>query len=334
MIALGIAKPTAVHYNELQEMGEMGEIAMFKPSDLNNGAWIREGQYQRQLRQANANASVHASNLAAWKEHAWELEARNKEITANHNSLVNKYNHAINLLRDANEAGQVASRGVAVAGYTNNMALELLMLRFELMAGLSDGNMSYAGLPFGNHQHRVEQAKQITLDQRKFINLRLLCRMEWYDWCLHNDVMAKFGAMVMAALLNPTPENAHLRGRRLLEAFGKESREYHALRDRAMNYEESEAIRDAFEEERYNYWNGRIAFGVQEDNNNAPYPSPTETRKRHPDQRFDLHLPAGRLARDFGINIETGAKADCYRKGSAASMLVGYGQANGGAWFY
>src|SRR5690606_28559150 len=135
-----------------------------------------------------------------------------------------------------------------------------------------------------------------------------------------------------AAMLNPTPETAHLRGRRLLDAFVKESSEYHALRERAMNYEESEAVRDAFEQERFDYWNGRMVFGMSETVEGRPFPSSAETRKLHPDQRFDLHLPAGRLARDFGINIETGEKADCYQPYTAADIEVGYGKSDATFW--
>ncbi len=307
---------------------------MFKPSDLNTGAWIREGQLRQDARVAAHNISVLEDDLDSWRRHASKLKARNKELLNDYNGLVDDFNHLYDLLIDANEAGMVAGRGVVVAGYTNNMAMELLRFRFQLLAQLTDGKWNYAGLAFGNLSNRHAQAKQISFEDRQYINLRLLCRMEWFDWCLHNEVMAKFGALVTAAMLNPTPETAKLRGRRLLDAFVKESNEYHALRERAMNYEESEAVRDAFEQERFDYWNGRMVFGIQEDNNNAPYPSPAETRKLHPDQRFDLHLPAGRLARDFGINIETGEKADCYRKSSAAAMFVGYGNSNGGTWFH
>ena len=306
---------------------------MFKPSDLNNGAWVREGQYQQQLRQARANESVHASNLASWKEYAWELENSKAEVERHLRELQSKHNTLLSVINDADEAGQVAGRGVVVAGYTNNMAMELLRLRFQLFAALTDGSWSYAGLAFGNLPSRVEQAKRLTPENRRYINLRLLCRMEWFDWCLHNDVMAKFGALVTNAFINPTPENAHLRGRRLLEAFGKESTEYHALRDRAMNYEESEAIRDAFEEERYNYWHSRIVFGVNE-KDGTPFPSSAETRKKNPDQRFDLHLPAGRLARDFGVNIATGEKADCFRPYTAADIVTGYGKSDASFWYY
>lgn len=78
---------------------------------------------------------------------------------------------------------------------------------------------------------------------------------------------------------------------------------------------------------------GETGFGVLTTKDKELYPTP-ETHKNNPAQRFDLHLPAGRLARDFGINIETGTKADCYRKDSAATIIVGYGQSNGYSWFY
>ncbi|UZK02445.1 hypothetical protein [Venatoribacter cucullus] len=307
---------------------------MFKPSDLNTGAWIREGQLRQEARVAQRNAAVQKSNLNAWKQYAWELEARNESLLDKCNNAVDKHNHLYDLLKDTNEAGMVAGRGVVVAGYTNNMAMELLRFRFQLMAQLTDGNWNYAGLAFGKLSNRHAQAKQISFEDRQYINLRLLCRMEWFDWCLHNEVMAKFGAMVTAAMLNPTPETAKLRGRRLLDAFVKESSEYHALRERAMNYEESEAVRDAFEQERFDYWNGRIVFGMSKAVEGRPFPSSAETRKLHPDQRFDLHLPAGRLARDFGINIATGDKADCYREGTAALIFLGYGESDGSTWYY
>ncbi len=307
---------------------------MFKPSDLNNGAWMREAHTRQQLNESRSNESVLEHNVGVWKRYAKKLENRKAEVEEHLRELQSKHNTLLSVINDADEAGQVAGRGVVVAGYTNNMAMELLRLRFQLFAALTDGSWSYAGLAFGNLPSRVEQAKRLTPENRRYINLRLLCRMEWFDWCLHNDVMAKFGALVTNAFINPTPENAHLRGRRLLEAFGKESTEYHALRDRAMNYEESEAIRDAFEEERYNYWHSRIVFGMSETVEGRPFPSSAETRKKNPDQRFDLHLPAGRLARDFGVNIATGEKADCFRESTAALMFVGYGESNGSGWYY
>src|SRR5690606_28587197 len=113
-----------------------------------------------------------------WRRHASKLKARNKELLNDYNGLVDDFNHLYDLLKDANEAGMVAGRGVVVAGYTNNMAMELLRFRFQLMAQLTDDDWNFVGLAFGNLTNRHAQSMQISFKGRQFNSLRLQCRIE------------------------------------------------------------------------------------------------------------------------------------------------------------
>lgn len=267
----------------------------------------------------------HAENNARkWQRHANSLDAEVDSLTY---QLKNERARHVETCALANEnavANRLASEGNTVAGYTNNLAQEMMLLRNDLaqkFAGGKDGHTAYS-LPFGWAPGRKECLGRLSQAQRKEINLRLMCRAEWYDWCMHADVMAKFGAMMVAAFLSPTEGNKHLRDRALAERFTEESRAYHEARDRAMNTDHGVDMRREFEEERYRYWLPLIRYGYDAQNN-RPFPSSDETLKTWPTIRFDLHLPAGRLAKEFGVNIATGEKAHCFREVLAGAFQSG-----------
>lgn len=326
---------------------------MFKPSDLNRGAWIFNDQLKREAREARRDASSLRESLHEWKHYANRLKYDYSQLASRCNDLQEQcaqakaqsqhdrdarvaaeaeYARLTKLQVDQfvssnNEACEAASAGIVVAGYTNNIAMELTRYRNQLIAEYTNGDDEHTGLPFGQHPGREKLKSRLTIEQGKRINLRLLCRMEWFDWCLHNDVLAKYSAMMAAAIIEPTIHNIHLRNRKVLDRFSKEAREYNDLRQRAMNPETSESVRNLFEANRLEYWTPRIGY---EDQNlpmgrKYPYPSLAATKRRNIHQRFDLHLPAGRIARDCGINIETGKKAHYYRQDTAASTLTGHG---------
>lgn len=263
----------------------------------------------------------------AWRDRANSLEKDLYDERCAHMTM-------INLINENADANRLASGGNTVAGYTNNLAQEMMLLRNDLVhgyAGHLGGNPGLA-MPFGYSHGRHKALMSLTQEQRREINLRLMCRAEWYDWCMHVEVMSKFGMHVTAAFLNPAPHNAHIRNRDLLERYQHESERYHRLRDRAKTLAEGEALRNQFEQERYQFWKPRIRYG-NNPTSNCPFPSTEETRKAWPDIRFDLHLPAGRLAQAFGVNIETGEKARVYRERTAGAILGGNLDRPASAWY-
>lgn len=284
--------------------------------------------------QAQQDRSSALRESGQWKSYARQLENDLREWKDWGNSKEAQVAQLNAVINDNAAGNRLASTGITVAGFTNNLAQEMLLLRHNLVRQYAgDGNHQDIALPFGQPGNRAAAYARLTMQQRKEINLRLLCRAEWYDWCLHTDALAKFGALLADAFLNQSPENAHIRNRKLVEAYKEESRLYHAARERAMDVRYGDQERAQFEAERYHYWKGRIHYMHNPNNNNCPVPSPTVTRQHRPGERFDLHLPAGRLARDFGVNIATGQKADCYREKSAASLLSGQADNNGTGWY-
>lgn len=283
--------------------------------------------------QAQQDRSSALRQVGQWQNYARNLEGTLAEWDAwakNAEAKISKLNDIVN----ENAVGnRLASTGITVAGFTNNLAQEMMLLRHDLVRKYAgDGKEQDVALPFGEPGNRAAAYGRLTMEQRKEINLRLLCRAEWYDWCLHSDALAKFGALLADAFLDQSPANAHIRNRKLVEAYKEESRLYHAARDRAMDVRYGDQERAQFEAERYRHWKGRIHYRSDNDHN-APIPSPTITRQHRPQERFDLHLPAGRLARDFGVNIATGQMADCYRELGAAAIKAGQADYNGTGWY-
>lgn len=298
---------------------------MFKSSDMQSGATFHaQMNADRASRQASNNASVAQS----WRSYAHTLERKYNNLA----SVKEAYRHERNTLVDyAKDNGlklKELSQGNTVAGYTNNIVVELLQYRQFLAAKACNINVvAFVGMPFGVHydsefKNVDEQREMLSDAQRKEINLKMFCRIEWYDWCMHADVLAKFGAILAHAFLNPSKDNAHIRSRPLIEFFNEESRVYHSTRDKAMNPQFGNGVRNDFEKARFNYWVNRMAYDYPNSGHRPPCPNTQDILAINPNQRLDLHLPAGRIAEKIGINIETGEKADRYRNVTAAVIIT------------
>ncbi|GGY36680.1 hypothetical protein GCM10011297_07220 [Bacterioplanes sanyensis] len=305
---------------------------------------------QNRAREAERDAATYHENYVAWKQHALEQERSAKRLARENSGLLTRAKNAESYLRITRDRLLDASNGLAVAGYTNNLAQELMLYRAQLVfaaLGLDPNDERFKRVPpelclglQGKHTPETLGERALNDGEIREINLRLLCRMEWYDWCLHDRVLSKAENLVLNALLNPSNANAHLRGRAFCDALKGEVDTYHQLKDRAMTVEDahngpnstSAIMRRQFEQERYRFWQqNRIQFGYYE---GKPFPSSKETLKVNPKARFDLHLPAGRLARDFGIDIETGRKVSNYRGTTAACVLSGVHGGNSGEYYF
>ena len=317
---------------------------MLKPSHF------QDPNAQTRAREAERDAATYHDNYVAWKQHALEQERSAKRLAREKDGLLTRAKNAESYLRVTRDRLLDASHGLAVAGFTNNLAQELMLYRAQLVfaaLGLDPNEERFQRIPAelrfglqGKHTPESQGERALNDGEIREINLRLLCRMEWYDWCLHDRVLSKAENLVLNALLNPSDANAHLRDRAFCVALKGEVDTYHQLKDRAMTVEDahngpnatSAIMRRQFEQERYRFWQqNRIQFGYYE---GKPFPSFKETRKVNPEVRFDLHLPAGRIARDFGINIETGAKSDRYRDKHTAGCVLGGSNGSESADFF
>lgn len=297
---------------------------MFKPSDMQSGATFH-AQMNADIasRQARNNASVAES----WRSHAHALERKYDNLANMKEGYRHERNTLVNYAKENGLKLKELSQGNTVAGYTNNIVVELLQYRQFLAAKACNIDVvAFVGMPFGVYysskfKNVDEQRAMLSDAQRKEINLKLFCRIEWYDWCMHSDVLAKFGAILANAFLNPSKDNAHIRSRPLVEFFNEESRVYHSTRDKAMNPQFGNGVRNDFEKARFNYWVNRMGYNYASTEHKPPCPATKKIHAINPEQRLDLHLPAGRIAEKFGVNIETGEKADRYRKYTAAVIL-------------
>jgi len=258
--------------------------------------------------------------------------ARNSEAHAS--SLENKLRVANDykdwyemLLGEAGTRLCKASTGITVAGFTNNPAFEIEHLIGELL-GISDFVISD---PIRYCKRRDEIITSLTDVQKKDVNLKLLCRMEWIDWCLQVDVLAKFGAEVTNAFINPNDDNKILRNKSMLSFYTKASKEYHTLRELAMNPDKGESIRAQFEQGRYDFWKNKIQYKHFE--GGYVLPSSDLTIEAHPDISLDSHLIAGQIIERFEINIGTLKKGVCYRTRLAQSIPNGMQDGNIGRWY-
>jgi hypothetical protein len=286
-------------------------------------------QFLANARAANAIAIAHEKN-----QQANHYEGEIDRVVSDHNRIVNKYNTLldqhqawVNYVHENAEGNRLASEGNTVAGYTNNLAQELGILKFDLMHSFykqSHTNTCLA-LPYSGLPERYETYKRMTMEHRKYINLRMMCRAEWYDWCLHIDVLSKASQAVVKAMMDPTKENAVLRSRSYLNDLDAEITAYHALRDQAMDVTRGVSVRDAFETERVEFWNDKIRFYIDKDDRDCPVPKTDLTAEANPGIRFDLHLPAGRLTKKWKIDIVTGKPAEWFRNSSAGSVKAGHG---------
>ncbi len=238
--------------------------------------------------------------------------ARNSEAHAN--SLENKLRVANDykdwyemLLGEAGTRLINASTGITIAGYTNNPAFEIEHLIGELL-GIS---LFVGSDPIHYCKRRDEIITSLTDAQKKDINLKLMCRMEWIDWCLQVDVLAKFGAEVTDAFINPNDDNKILRNKSMLSFYTNASKEYHALREQAMNSDKGESIRTQFEQGRYDFWKNKIQYKYWDDGTICP--NADLTLEAHPEISLDSHLIAGQIAERFEVNIGTLKQDVCYR---------------------
>lgn len=267
---------------------------------------------------ANENANIADRNADIANENGRIARKRLKLLEAlrHEHALWQAYVH------ENAKGNRLASEGNTVAGYTNNLAQELCILKFDLMHEFwahSHPNTKLA-LPYSGLPERYETYKQMSMEHRKYINLRMMCRAEWYDWCMHIEVLAKASQAVVKAMMNPTPENASLRNRAYLVDLNREIDAYHDLRNRAMDVTQGVKLRDLFEQERMGFWKDRIRYYIDTEDRNCPRPRTNEIREANPGIRFDLHLPAGRLTKNWGIDITTGKPARCFRD-SAVGVL-------------
>jgi hypothetical protein len=210
----------------------------------------------------------------------------------------------------------IGTNGLTLAGYTNNLDREIQLV-------INHWVLHYAPLADECHRDRyctyylTEGQKfarsRLSVGHKKDINLRVLCRMEWFDWCMHNHVM------VQAALALP-----HIKDMKLKLMARTQVRKYLNTYKQAMDYSQSEKVRADFEELRYDYWRGKGNIQFEQDPKDGVwFPSTKATLAANPEARFDLHLPAGKIAEKFGINIETMEPAKRYRDKIAGSILGG-----------
>lgn len=279
----------------------------------------RDAQY-RATRRENNDLAAENERLRdlgdEWFYYAKKLE----KIVKNNNEFCHKTNH-----------------GIVVAGYTGNPAHEIAVYKAQLICehtGISKNGIS-SEMPreafiFSPQVPRLSEAQQ------KELNLRLLCRMEWIDWCMHVQVMSNFAGLLAEAFLNPTDANKPMRNRAFVQGFTRENRIYHAMRTEAMDVTKSERVRSNFEDARYKYWVSRIGYEHSKKYNDNGYLCPTTraTRALCPTQPLDLHLPAGRLARDHGISLATGKPSAYFREELASSQPFGHDNDIMGQWFY
>lgn len=295
---------------------------MFKPTPTD---WTARNQARR----AEADAR-HASDVANHNGRvAREAKANAEFFRKDRDRLLGAINHNAKMFR-------AGTAGITLTGYTNTPSVELAIYRNDLVAKAKGVAPQLTdGMPFTlTSPNTLGLREKLTVAQREDINLRLLARMEWIDWCQHVDVIARFGQLSLEAFLNPTAANAAIRSRELQQAFAKEAKQYNDLREQAMNIancEEGsrhqsmgERIRQQFEEERYRFWKGKVRFkNSNGDNGTRRVPCTDSTLKANPNIRFDLHLPAGRLLQQFGLNIATGKPGKVYHERFVINQLSG-----------
>lgn len=254
--------------------------------------------------------------------------ARNDTIHK-YNKLVRRFNALAEskeyweaLARENANGNKWSSNGNTVAGFTNNLAQEIAILRGELTQELSKNKKDVGlALPYGRISERTKATNALTQGNKNYINLRLLCRIEWYDWCQHVEVLAKASQASLNAFLEPNATNSALRKKEYIQDLKLESEQYHALRDAAMDPKQGEKIRADFEQERYKFWESRLRIAKQPDKYDKRTPDMIAAKLDNPGLRFDLHLPAGRLAAKWKIDITTGNNTDYFRELDAANTL-------------
>lgn len=228
----------------------------------------------------------------------------------------------------------VGTNGLTLAGYTNNLDREIQLV-------INKWALHYAPLSKECHRDRYctyylseGQAfarSRLSVEHKKDINLRVLVRMEWFDWCMHSHVLGK--ALLDLANLTDRGVAPDL-AKTLASKLRVKGLSYFKRYQKAMKYEHSETMRKEFENARYRYWRreGNIQF-EQDPKDGVWFPSTKATLAANPEARFDLHLPAGQIAAEFGISIETWKPTKRYRNSMAGNIAGGSGAGNSGGWF-
>lgn len=261
-----------------------------------------------------------ALNLAASASADAAIERRRaRELEKDYDEVVARSNERRRALIEEAGGNMWGTQGLTHAGYTNNLDREVQLV-------VNHWVLHYAPLSDPSYPDRYctgyltegqEYARsRLTEAQKRDINLRALCRMEWFDWCMHSNVMTK-------ALLDMSLGyyKDHKKVRHQLRLQGVK---FANMQERAMHIETAEEERAKFEQARYDYWKGEGNIQFKRDPDDGVWcPSTDATRAVNPDARFDLHLPAGIIAMKTGINIATRKEARCFRNRLAASILGG-----------
>lgn len=278
-------------------------------------------------------ASNAQARLRQEQGHSEDLERENNRLLNKYNNLVDEYNalldkkaHLEKFVNHNDEYCRTIAKGNVVAGYTGELSQESNFLKWELVKQLTgstrhlpDATLAGSGTPL-----RLTEAKSLTQEQREYINLRLLCRAEWYDWCMHVEVLSKATNLVVRAFMAPSDANKHVRSRRYVEDLNAEVDAYHAKREQAMDLTHGESVRHAFEAERFDYWKDKVRYEIDRESNNSPTLRSVLIQQATPNVRFDLHLPAGRLTQQWGFDITSGKPAKCFRDYLAIGINTGY----------
>lgn len=244
-------------------------------------------------------------NAYEWQAYANDLESTIQRLRSNLKKAVAERDGYRAELIHVGEVQALSSQGITLPAYTNNLAHEMYILRDELL------NMPAPG-PFAWGKEKQKRLAALSVAERREINMRLLCRAEWFDWCNHADVIAKFNTALLGAQMNPTEANKHLRQKDMLTYYHKACEDYFRIRDQAMEPALGEKVRAAFERERYAFWKNQLRFSLN-GAIEATYPSFTETVKIIPSLRPDTYLVGGKVVEKFGLHIGTLKPAKYYR---------------------
>ena len=276
--------------------------------------------------QAIAAARAHASNANNLQQEVYRLNDIIDDLVAENRRLKNKVGRLEAVVEMAEKNAHVTretTKGNTVTGYTNNPAVDLAVYGDDLVRKYtrSSVNMPSHTLPWGTLPDKDAAYDGLTPESIKEINLRLLCRAEWIDYCRHSMDMARFGFHVIMAFLKPSEGNAHIRNKLLLNFYAYNAQQYFKAIDKAMNPETGEEARAEFEQKRYVFWQEHVRYGISK--RNRPYPSEKAIRSAFPDLCQNRYLVGAMIANVYGVHIGTGEKATEYRKEGAGLMPSG-----------
>lgn len=270
---------------------------------------------------ASAARARRAENDAAETAYEWQAHARKLKATIRglredlDNAIAERDGYRAELIH-VGEIQALSAQGITLPAYTNNLAHEMYILRDELL------NMPAPG-PFAWGKEKQKRLAALSVAERREINMRLLCRAEWFDWCNHADVIAKFNIALLGAQMNPTEANKHLRQKDMLTYYHKACEDYFRIRDQAMEPALGEKVRAAFERERYAFWKNQLRFIADKGETEATSPSFTESKKYSPTLRPDTYLVGGKVVEKFGLHIGTLKPAKYFQEYLASYYVEG-----------